>query len=70
MANVGNSYLQLLVVMGCADPSITVYPDWTTPDAEAQKVSPMFWDNVCPDSVPESLAKWASKPASGSATEL
>lgn len=48
VANVGDGDLQVLVVMGCSSPSITIYPDWTTPDARAKKVSPMFWDSSCP----------------------
>ena len=68
MANVGNSYLQLLVVMGCKNPSITVYPEWTTPDAKAQRVSPMFWDHSCPPTEPASLSRLAQDP--GSRAEL
>ena len=55
MANIGKGDLQLLVVMGCAYPTITMYSDWN--DTEGKLVKPMFWDNSCPTTLPPAVAR-------------
>ena len=60
MANVGKGDLQLLVVMGCSYPTITMYSDWN--DTKGRLVKPMFWDNECPTTLPPAVAKLMVKP--------
>ena len=60
MANVGKGDMQLLVVMGCSYPTITMYSDWT--DMEGKLVKPMFWDNSCPTTLPPAVARLIKTP--------
>jgi hypothetical protein len=60
MANIGDGDLQLLVVMGCSYPTITMYSDWN--DTKGKLVKPMFWDNSCPTTLPPAVARLMKTP--------